>query len=84
VADPEGQIYGFTRNCWETFGFKPAFFFNQFGDPEQQIRMEFIVKSLKDAQFMSKPELKHEGAFCALDTGVVMENAPRELLNKEE
>lgn len=28
VADLEGQIYGFTRNCWETFGFKPAFFFN--------------------------------------------------------
>ena len=33
---------------------------------------------------MGKVELKHEGAFCALDTGVVMENAPRELLNKEE
>ena len=27
-ATTEGEIYGFTRNCWETFGFKPAFFFN--------------------------------------------------------
>jgi hypothetical protein len=33
---------------------------------------------------MNKPELKKEGAFCTLDTGVVMENAPRELLSKEE
>ena len=84
VADTEGQIYGFTRNCWETFGFKPAFFFNQFGDPEQQIRIEFIIKSLKDPNFINKPELKKEGVFCSLDTSVVMENAPRELLSKEE
>lgn len=84
LTDTEGQIYGFTRNCWETFGFKPPFFFNQFGDPEQQIRMEFIVKSLKDASFLQKPEIRKEGVFCSLDTGVVMENAPRELLSKEE
>jgi len=23
VADHEGQIHGFTKNCWETFGFSP-------------------------------------------------------------
>ena len=46
--------------------------------------MEFIIKALKDPQFMSKVELKREGAFCSLDTGVVMENAPRELLSKQE
>lgn len=46
--------------------------------------MEFIIKSLKDPQFLNKGELKREGVFCALDTGVVMENAPRELLSKEE
>jgi len=46
--------------------------------------MEFIIKALKDPQFANKPELKREGVFCALDTGVVMENAPRELLSKEE
>ncbi len=33
---------------------------------------------------MGKNELKKEGAFCQLDTSVVMENAPRELLSKEE
>ena len=44
----------------------------------------YILQSLKDAVFMNKPELKKEGAFCTLDTGVVMENAPRELLSKEE
>jgi hypothetical protein len=46
--------------------------------------MEFIIKSIKDPVFMARPDLKNEGASCILDTGVVMENAPKELLNKEE
>lgn len=46
--------------------------------------MEFIIKGIKDPQFINKMELKREGAFTALDTGIVMENAPRELLSKEE
>jgi hypothetical protein len=46
--------------------------------------MELIVKNLKDPAFLGKVELKREGIFCSLDTGVVMENAPRELLSKEE
>jgi hypothetical protein len=46
--------------------------------------MELIVKNLKDPAFLNKVELKREGIFCSLDTGVVMENAPRELLSKEE
>ncbi len=46
--------------------------------------MEFIIKNLKDPSFLGKVELKREGVFCSLDTSVVMENAPRELLSKEE
>ena len=42
------------------------------------------MKALKDPGFLNKVELKREGVFCSLDTGVVMENAPRELLSKEE
>ena len=64
----EGQIYGFTENCWETFGFKPSFFFNRFGDPEQQIRMDKIIKNIKDPFFMQKVELKKDGCYCCLDT----------------
>ena len=33
---------------------------------------------------MNKVELRREGIFTQLDTSVVMENAPRELLSKEE
>jgi len=84
MCDGEGQIFGFTENCWETFGFKPNFFFNRFGDPEQVIRIEKIIKNLKDPSFLIKLGLKKEGQFCSLDTVQVMENISRELLTKEE
>eukprot|EP00347_Sterkiella_histriomuscorum_P019286 403342226 len=84
IGDQEGQIHGFTRNCWETFGFKPQFFFNRFGDPEQQIRIEKIIKNLRNPFFVTKIEQKKEGQYCSLDTGQIMETISKELLSREE
>ncbi|CDW76577.1 pas domain s-box family protein [Stylonychia lemnae] len=84
VTDPEGQIHGFSRNCWETFGFSPQFFFNRFGDPEQQIKMDKIIKNIKNPFFLSKLEHKKDGQYCCLDTNHIMETISKELLSRDE
>ena len=50
LTDKDFQIHGFTHNCWETFGFKPRFFFNKFGDPTPHVRMTDIIRTIRDPE----------------------------------